>query len=304
MRAGSGGLERSAKCRTEAASLVRTQFGRGDELAVLLIPRNQTRVPQLYCHNFMKTAFFLLIALTARGQEPVFEVASVKPSQNLREGYTIRNNPGRFETVNTTLASLIQYALPAQDFQILGGPNWIHDARFDIVASNGQPDTDVKNQAERIGRIRARLRHLLEDRFQLQLQAEQREMPVYELGVEKGGIRMKSSDPLGNVDMDHGAAGSTMNGKGMTMPRLADILTGITKRPVKDKTGLSGAYDVELRYSLELAAPNADAPAKDNSMTYPSLFTAMKEQLGLHLTGGKALAPVWVVVRAEKPGEN
>lgn len=252
----------------------------------------------------MKTAFFLLIALTARGQEPVFEVASVKPSQNAREGYTIRNNPGRFETVNTTLAALIQYALPAQDFQVVGGPGWIRDARFDIVASNGQPDTDIKNQAERIARIRARLRHLLEDRFQLQVRAEQREMPVYELGVEKGGIRMKTADPLGNVNMNGGSAGSTMSGRGMTMARLAEVLTSITKRPVNDKTGLSGAYDVEMKYSLEMAPTDADAPAKDNSTAYPSLFTAMKEQLGLHLTGSKAMAPVWVVVQAERPGEN
>jgi uncharacterized protein (TIGR03435 family) len=252
----------------------------------------------------MKIAWFLLLTLAARGQEPVFEVASIKPSQSAREGSSIRNNPGRFETQNTTLATLIQYALPAQDFQIVGGPAWIRDSRFDIMASTGHPDNDVTNQAERIARIRARLRHLLEDRFQLQVRAEQREMPVYELGVEKGGVRMKTADPLGNVNMNGGSAGSTLSGKGMTMPRLAEILSGIAKRPVNDKTGLSGAYDVELKYSLELAMQDADAPGKDNSLTYPSLFTAMKEQLGLRLTGNKAMAPVWVVVRAEMPGEN
>jgi uncharacterized protein (TIGR03435 family) len=252
----------------------------------------------------MKLALFLLMAPGAWGQGPVFEVASVKPSQNLREGASIRNEPGRFETENATLFKLIQYALPAQAFQVVGGPGWIRNARFDIVASTGQSDSDVKNQAERLARIRARLRHLLQDRFQLQLREEQRDMPVYGLELEKGGVRMKAAAPLGNVNLNKVPAGSTMSGKGMTMQRLAEILSGIAGRPVHDETGLDGAYDLELKYSLETAPPDAGTPTKDSLMPYPSLFTALKEQLGLRLTGKKGTAPVWVVVRAEKPGEN
>lgn len=180
----------------------------------------------------------------------------------------------------------------------------MQDARFDIVANFGQADNDVKDPVERFARIRARLMHLLEDRFQLQLHEEQREMPIYELGVEKSGIRMKAAGPLGNVNMNGGAAGSTLNGKGMTMVRLADILSGIAHRPVHDATGVDGAYDVDLKYSLDLAASDSGAPAKDRSMSYPTLFTALREQLGLRLTGKKGIAPVWVVVRAEKPSEN
>jgi uncharacterized protein (TIGR03435 family) len=71
----------------------------------------------------MKFACRFLAALVACAQQgPVFEVASVKPNQGLRQGSSIRNNPGRFETVNTSLAQLIQYALPAQEFQVVGGP--------------------------------------------------------------------------------------------------------------------------------------------------------------------------------------
>ena len=252
----------------------------------------------------MKLALFLLPALGAWGQGPVFEVASVKPSQSLREGSSIRNQLGRFEAENATLFKLIQYALPAQDFQVVGGPSWIRDARFDIVASTGQSDSDVKNQAERIARIRSRLRHLMEDRFQLQLREEQREMPVYSLEVNKGGVRMTAAPPIGNVNLNGAPAGSTMSGKGMTMPRLAEVLSGIANRPVHDDTGLDGAYDLELKYSLEMPPPDAGASTKDSSMAYPSLFTALKEQLGLRLIGKKGAAPVWVVVRAEKPSEN
>ena len=248
----------------------------------------------------MKLLCLLCIALAAWGQDPVFDVASVKPSQSARDGSSIRNQPGRFSTENTTLAQLIQYALGAQDYQVVEGPGWIQDARFDIMANFAPPESDKMNTTERIARIRARLRHLLEDRFQLQVREEQREMEVYELGVEKTGVRMKAADTLGNVNMNGGPAGSTMNGKGMTMSRLADILSGVAKRPVNDATGLSGAYDLELKYSTEMAAPDAGA----TSSNYPSLFTALKEQLGLHLNSKKGKAPVWVVVRAEKPSEN
>ena len=129
-------------------------------------------------------------------------------------------------------------------------------------------------------------------------------MQVFALQVEKSGVRMKTADPLGNVNMDGGAAGSTLSGKGMTMPRLAEILSGIAGRPVNDETALGGAYDVELKYTLELAAPDPGAPVKDSPLAYPSLFTALREQLGLRLVGKKGTASVWVVVRAEKPTEN
>jgi uncharacterized protein (TIGR03435 family) len=146
---------------------------------------------------------------------------------------------------------------------------------------------------------------LLEDRFQLQLREEQREMPVYGLEVEKGGgIRMKAAAPIGNVSLNGGAAGSSLSGKGMTMARLAEVLSGIAGRPVLDETGLDGAYDMELKYSLEMTPPDPGAPTKESATANPSLFSALKEQLGLRLTGKKGTASVWVVVRAEKPGEN
>jgi uncharacterized protein (TIGR03435 family) len=251
----------------------------------------------------VKLACIFLTAVGAWGQGPTFEVASVKPSQSL-QGSSIHNEPGRFETKSTTLANLIRYALPAQDFQVVGGPGWIRADRFDILASTGQSDSDVKNQTERFARIRGRLMHLLEDRFQLELREEKREMAVYALEVDAGGIRMKPAPPLGNVNMNGGPAGSTLSGRGMTMPRLADVLSGIAGRPVNDETRVAEAYDLELKYSLEMAAQNPDARANEPGAAYPSLFTALKEQLGLRLAGKRGTANVWVVVRAERPGEN
>jgi uncharacterized protein (TIGR03435 family) len=162
---------------------------------------------------------------------------------------------------------------------------------------------DLKGNALRSARIHARLKHLLEDRFQLQLKQEDREMPIYALTVEKSGPKMTPvKDPLGNVNTNQAAAGATMNAKGATMARLCEVLSGIAERPVTDETGLTGYYDIDLKYSLDMATPDAGAAPKDSA--YPSLFTAIREQPGLRLAGKKGNAAVRVVVRAEKPEEN
>lgn len=237
-----------------------------------------------------------LTALTAFAQDARFEVASVKPAAEDRPGYSIRNEPGRMETRNTTLHELIEYAFSVRAFQVVDGPAWVRNARFDITAKN-EPGEEPRSNAARWERERARLRHLLEDRFQLELRQEQREVPIYALTVDKGGPKMVAAEPLGNVDSTKTRDGSMMKLKGGTMARLAEVLSGVVERPVVDETGLAGAFDLELKYSFEMSEdPSPDA--------YPSIFTALKDQLGLKLTGKKGISPVWVIVKAEKPGEN
>ena len=253
-------------------------------------------------------AFFVLHAL---GQEAVFEVATIKPSRGTREGLTIRNSLGGMQTTNTTLHDLIQYALGAREFQVVGGPPWIKEARFDLNATNERAEapfagaSDVKGNGARLARIRARLLHLLEDRFQLQLREEQREVPVYALSVDKSGIKMTVAEaPLGNADFNRTPSGATMKLKGGTMPRLCQLLSGVVERPVNDETGLPGAFDLELRYSPDTSSPEAGPSSGDTTSAFPSIFTAVREQLGLRLTGKKGLATTWVVIRAERPSEN
>jgi uncharacterized protein (TIGR03435 family) len=251
------------------------------------------------------------IALQAMGQDAVFEVATIKPSRGTREGLTIHNNLGGTQTTNTTLHDLIQYALGAREFQVVGGPPWIKEVRFDVNATNERAEepfagaSDVKGNAARLARIRARLLHLLEDRFQLQLREEQREVPVYALSVDKSGPKMTVAEaPLGNADFNRTLSGGTMKIKGSTMARLCQLLGGMVERPVNDETGLTGAFDLELKYSLDTSSPEAEPSSKDATSTYPSIFTAVRERLGLRLTEKKGLATTWVVIRAEKASEN
>jgi uncharacterized protein (TIGR03435 family) len=76
------------------------------------------------------------------------------------------------------------------------------------------------------------------------------------------------------------------------------------QRPVNDETGLGGAFDLELRYSLDTSTPEAQLSSGDTTAPFPSIFTAVREQLGLRLTGKKGLATTWIVIRAERPSEN
>ncbi len=68
--------------------------------------------------------------------------------------------------------------------------------------------------------------------------------------------------------------------------------------PVIDKTGLTGKYDFELQWT---AREGAETGPKAN---WPSLFTAVREQLGLKLEQGKGPVPFLVVDHAEMPSGN
>ena len=81
-----------------------------------------------------------------------------------------------------------------------------------------------------------------------------------------------------------------------TMTYLALMLVIEARRPVIDRTGLTGDFEFELEF-----AP-FNATAADS--TAPDLFTAIQEQLGLKLESARAPVEVLVVDRAERPSEN
>jgi uncharacterized protein (TIGR03435 family) len=77
------------------------------------------------------------------------------------------------------------------------------------------------------------------------------------------------------------------------MTYIALSLVIEARRPVIDRTGLTGDFDVELTF-----AP-FNAPAADS--TAPDLLTAVQEQLGLKLESTKALVDVLVIDHVERP---
>jgi uncharacterized protein (TIGR03435 family) len=90
-------------------------------------------------------------------------------------------------------------------------------------------------------------------------------------------------------------AGTLIEAGGVTAEALALIISGPAGRPVIDKTGLMGMFDIQLRHSGPDPAAGGDAV---------SIFTAVQEQLGLRLENGTAALDVIVVDSISRPTAN
>ena len=134
------------------------------------------------------TAVIAVAAALAQAQPPAeFEVASVR--QNLLDDriVTINVGPGgRFATRGYTLVLLMQRAYAVMDWNVTGGPSWIRNDRFDIVAK-ANVHGDLKET-----QLRPMLAKLLADRFKLKLHRSSDQIPGYALQVAKGGSKTET----------------------------------------------------------------------------------------------------------------
>jgi len=261
-------------------------------------------------------ALFVLWGGTVVAQPKQFDVATVKPNSTGDRRETLSLQPGgRFVSTGTTLKVLMTEAYwPVRDFQIFGRPAWINNDRWDIQAKA----EDVPDRIP-IDQFRPMLRALLEDRFQLKVHRETREMQAYVLTVGKGGLKMQANSgepgpqngPQKNGPMMRMGRGE-ISGKKVQMAMVLQALSNMLGRPVIDKTGLTGEYDFTLEFVPEpgqgtlvsgtppMPAPEAPPPAADG----PTIFTAIQEQLGLRLDSQKVPAETIVTDSVEKPSEN
>jgi len=242
--------------------------------------------------HFLRAAIVLLSiarvpieAQNGTAAEPQFEVASVKPSAPGSRGSTIYNpTRERFAIASITTKSLIAYAYDVRDFQVSGGPSWIVSEEYDIVA---KPEGEASNE-----RVLAMARGLLAERFNLRLRHESKEMPVLALVVSKGGLKLQHSVGTGGPEV-RGGRGRLVARK-VTMELLAAQLAGrVLARPVIDRTGIAGEFDVNLEWTPD--------ESKDLG---PSVFTALQEQLGLKLEKQKGAVDVLVVEHVDRPSAN
>src|SRR5579862_5890278 len=91
-------------------------------------------------------------------------------------------------------------------------------------------------------------------------------------------------------------------GGGTEMAQIANSLTPWANRIVVDKTGLTGAYELDLKWTPEQmpqGTPPPGAPPIDPNG--PSIFTAVQEQLGLKFESTKAPVDVVVIDHIEQP---
>jgi uncharacterized protein (TIGR03435 family) len=256
-------------------------------------------------------------------QWPSFDVASIKSNASGDLRGSMRMLPGgHIEARNRTARLLVQNAYHLQDFQVVGGPAWFQEARFDISAKSAGDVPRIE--------LELMMRRLLTERFKLSAHVETRTLPTYVLRLARPDGRLGPAIHAATnecVAAKRGAApppppgansanepsfcgfrvyeGKMLAG-GVDVPSLAEELTGYAHRPIIDETGLNGVFDFTLDWTPD-GGGNTPGPAPqsaDNNTTLPSFFTALREQLGLKLEPAKGPIEVLVIDRIEKPTED
>jgi uncharacterized protein (TIGR03435 family) len=254
---------------------------------------------------------------SAATNTPAFEVASVKPTKTTGIALFQILPGGRFRATNFSLQGLITRAWRIQQSQVEGGPNWIRSEGYDIEAkAEGDPAAD---------QLWLMVRTLLIERFKLSIRTETRELPVYELIMARkdgkpGPALRQFSDancrraaptggPVAPFDVDRPTCGALYSptghwiGRDTTIESLTSELTRVMGRPVSNRTGLTGRFDLDLQWTdlAQLLQPENNAPPPADGPSFP---TALQEQLGLKLESTKGPVDVLVIDHVEHPTED
>jgi uncharacterized protein (TIGR03435 family) len=266
------------------------------------------------------------------GGKMAFDVASVKPDKS--DANPIANFPltfvddhpstgGRLSVVNFRLITYIAFAYklaPGQQQLVRPQlPKWATTESFDIEAkAEGNPTKD---------QMRLMMQSLLADRFKLAVHFETRQLPVYALVLEKPGqtgpqLKPHIDDPpcgaftspqAGDDGwiMLCGALGGTYvsgrlrNGsRNLTMEQIAGFLPAMANldRPVQDRTGLGGSFDLRIEFTPEFNGP--PPPNFQPDPSGPTFLEALHEQLGLKLEPQTGPVDVLVIDHVEEPSPN
>jgi uncharacterized protein (TIGR03435 family) len=233
------------------------------------------------------TGIVLSVALIAQpGSDKVaFDVVSIKPADPTDPAHIAQPSPGGFRGRNLRLFELIMSAWHLNRDQLIGGPNWLETAGWDI---------DARFPAgTRPAQVSQMMQTMLASRFQFVSHRETRTLPIYALIVAKGGARLQEGDASGGMS----AGARLIRYRSGTMGELAGQLSGYVGRYVADRTGMTGKYAISLSF-----APVDPGSSTDNDA--PSIFQALQEQAGLKLESTRGPVEVLVIDHAEKPAPN
>jgi uncharacterized protein (TIGR03435 family) len=259
------------------------------------------------------------VAQTTAAQS--FIVASVKPASASDSAISCQGGPGssdpglwRCTSVPIGLLITEGYELDRYQFRA-NDPCCV--ARFNISAR--VPPGATKAQFHKM------IRNLLEDRFQLKLHFEKEAMTTYDLTIAESGLKLKASsgnappgtgDPWASTKYGTGKDGYPVFSAGqgglagiggryrwvgfnVTAKDICRTLSFYVGGPVIDHTGLTGEYDVDLRWwidiawAMERAGYTEDLP--DLGRSGPPLTRAVNDQLGLSLRARKGQGDIVII---------
>jgi uncharacterized protein (TIGR03435 family) len=257
------------------------------------------------------TTFTLAALLTPQAPEPsqalaepgpAFDAAAIRVSAPLSHT-SFKTNPGRLSASGESLATLIQEAYGLSPFQIASVPNL---GRFDIEATAEGRHTRAE--------LLVMLQTLLAERFKLAAHREMREMPAMALLTTKAWKGQPTASPGADPavglhrDADKSKVGSVyFDGQNATVTFIANTFIANYVAPhvgrvVVDQTGLPGAFDFHVTVPVD--AERAADPSIPEAVVATKIVTDFIGRLGLKLEPQRAIVPILVVDRAERPDEN
>jgi uncharacterized protein (TIGR03435 family) len=235
-------------------------------------------------------------------QIPKLEVAAIRPNHSndlvrsfwfTPDGVSIKGFP-LHAILHVAFLGLHEYG----DHRIIGEPTWVKSERYDIQAKVNESEV-ARWKKLSTDQQRLALQALIAGRFNLRYHRESRISSIYVLSIAKNGRRIKQAKLAAE---DHGAhmfyslEPGNMQSHSTYMWQFVDELENQLNCIVRDETGLAGTYDYTLAWT-----PDDQAHAESSG---PSLFTALKEQLGLKLEMQKKPVDVVIIDHIERPSPN
>jgi uncharacterized protein (TIGR03435 family) len=265
---------------------------------------------------------------------PTFDVASIKPvkpevplQRPFGCGFGAGGRFRAFGTVQWLIACAYRIPAARAGQEILQAPKWLDSDLFDIEATS-PPDGIPHSSDEGLPMIRT----LLAERFKLVVHRETRELPMYALVIVRRDGRLgprlhrtaddcaawiangrQGAPPPGIDDLPCGrnmVTAYAYRSAAMPLSQLANLLSPRVERPVKDQTGLTGTFALDLQWRPEQAQPGGSPDSLGVSGSGrlddlpTSIFTALQEQLGLKLQPTKGRMDVLVIDHVERPTSN
>jgi uncharacterized protein (TIGR03435 family) len=235
----------------------------------------------------------------AADADPSYEVATIKPATPEEVHPIFDLQAAEFRTTGTSAAELIKIVYKIRGRQVIGGPSWLEDSKFDITAKSDTPGIPSEDQT------RVMVRKLLTERFHLVCHTGQQLYPALALTLDPKGPRPTPSDP--NFNLQGGAMGRQEGGdtvlhfSGITMQAFLKVLMDrFRDKQVVDETGLTGTYDITLRIPANLASTGNGGTEDEVGIAY----IAAAEKAGFKIVSKKAPLPVVIIDHIDPPTPN